>query len=127
MSRVFVVQRQHKYDPATTNLVPKYDLSSAAQYGELVYLLSPTAGPFNTASIVTELREKLRDYTSEDYLLLIGNPCLIGWTVALAAHCNGGAVNLLQWSGKEQRYLPIVAQLWLGSVNNALLSANNKL
>ena len=111
-SRVFIVQRQHKYDPATSDLVPKYDLSSAVQYGELVYLLSPTAGPFNTDSIVTELQRKLSDYTDKDYLLLIGNPCLIGWTVAIAAQKTGGLVILLQWSGKDQRYIPIEAQLY---------------
>lgn len=112
MSRVFVVQNQHYYDKAEGRLVPKFDLSSAEQYGELIFLLGPGAAPFNPVSPIAELNDKLADYGDEDYLLLIGNPCLIGWTVAIAADSNNGFVNLLQWSGKDQSYIPISASLF---------------
>lgn len=105
--RVFVVQKQYKQDPATGELVPKHDLSSAYRYGNVEYLLSPTAGPFNPDSVIPELKAKLANYTSDDFLLLIGNPCLIGWAVAIAAGASGGRITLLQWSGKRKEYIPI--------------------
>lgn len=106
-NKVFVVQNQHRWDRDTSTFVPKYDMSSAEQFGQLVYLLSPTAAPFNPAPIVKELREKLADYREGDHLLLVGNPALILAVGAIAASYNDGRVSVLQWSGKEQRYVNI--------------------
>ena len=107
MSRVFVVQNQHRWDRDNEKFVPKFDLSPAGIHGELVYLLSPTAAPFRPAPVIEELRRKLEDFTSDDALLLVGNPVLIGLAVAVAADYNDGQVNLLQWSGKNRKYLKV--------------------
>ena len=101
MSIVYVVQRQHKMNHATSTLTPKFDLSSAEEYGTLEFLLSPNTRPFKPEKIVSVLREKLQNYTSDDYLLLIGNPVLIGMTVAVAADLNAGYVQVLQWSNRK--------------------------
>ena len=107
MSTVYVVQKQMRFDKEKGELVPRFDLSSALQYGELDYLLSPSAAPWTGETVLPELRKKLASYTREDHLLLVGNPCLIGWVVAIAAQVTGGYVSLLQWHGKEQRYINI--------------------
>lgn len=111
MSKVFVVQKQQRWDAARGMMVPKFDVEPARQYGELVFLLSPTAAPWNPDSIIGELRGKLIDFTSEDFLLLIGNPVIIGWTVTLAYQRTGGWLNLLQWSGKDGSYRCIPCNL----------------
>ncbi len=107
MNKVYVVQNQHRWDKHQKAFVPKYDFSPAGEYGEMVDLLSPTAAPFRTDSIIAELHEKLRDFTEDDYLLLVGNPVLIGISLAIAADYNHGDINVLQWSGKDRKYLPI--------------------
>ncbi len=112
MSRVFVVQKQMRFDRPSGELVPKFDLGAANQYGDLVYLLSPSAAPWNPESILPELRERLGDFSSCDYLLLLGNPCLIGWAVAVAAQANDGQITLLQWNGKEKRYIPVESNIY---------------
>ena len=104
---VYVVQKQHRWDAQKQELVQKYDLEPAEEYGDLVYLLSPTAAPFNSKPIVEELKESLYGFSDDDYLLLIGNPALIGFAVAIAADNNQGNLKLLQWSGKDKKYLPI--------------------
>lgn len=81
----------------------------AATFGRVEYLLSSSAGPFNTDDIVSELIPKLANFTGEDYLLLVGNPVLIGLCTAIAAQANEGCVNLLQWSGRNQEYFAIYA------------------
>lgn len=116
MSRVFIVQQQHRLDRKTGNLIPKFPQlhALAEKFGEPSYLLSPTASPFNPGSIIPELHGKLRDFGSSDYLLLVGNPCLIGWAVAAAAMNNDGRVTLLQWHGREQNYTQVVADMLEG-------------
>ena len=110
MGRVFVVQKQLRMND-DERLVPKFDLSSAEIFGEVTYLLSARAAPFTPDPVIKELAHMLADYDGDnDYLLLVGNPCLIGWTVALAANASGGKVRLLQWSGRDGRYIPIFAQ-----------------
>jgi len=105
--RVFVVQNQHRWDARTERLVEKYDLSPAREFGELVYLLGPKAAPFRPDTVVPELKEKLETFGDEDFLLLIGNPVLIGLASILAAEANEGSLTMLQWSGKDQKYMPI--------------------
>jgi hypothetical protein len=112
MSRVFVVQDQMHLDPASNILKPKFDMSSAARHGALITLLSPTARPFRPEYVIAELRQKLADFCDDDYLLLIGNPCLIGFCVAIAARANSGRVRVLQWDGRQRAYVVVEASLW---------------
>lgn len=110
MGRVFVVQNQHCWSREHQEFRPKFDMSSAEEFGELIYLLSPTASPFRSDNIIAELHDHLHDYGPEDHLLLVGNPALIGFCVGIAAHYSGGDVSLLQWSGKDSRYIKISAK-----------------
>lgn len=109
MSRVFVVQNQHRWDSGLSKFVPKFDLTPAEQYGDLIFLLSPSAAPFNPDKIIAELKTKLKDIRPDDHLLCVGNPILIQWAGAIAADRLGGRLNSLQWSGKEQRYISVEA------------------
>src|SRR5690606_29686130 len=110
MSRVFVVQNQHRWNRDEQRFEPKFDLTPAKEFGELVYLLSPTAAPFRPEPIIEELREKLSDFGTGDYLLLVVNPILLGFAGAIAGDADGRDVSLLQWSGKDQRYIAVKAR-----------------
>lgn len=111
MSKVFAVQNQLRMNRITNELEPKFDLSSASKYGAIEYLLSPTARPFNSEHVVGVLREKLASFCDADHLLLVGNPCLIGFAVAIAADYNYGRVNVLQWDGVRSEYIRVAANL----------------
>lgn len=108
--RVFVVQQTMRLDRNTNQLVPKFDLSAAEKFGEIVYLLSPSASPFNPDTILPELHEKLKDITPEDHLLLLGNPALIGMVCSIAADYTQGELRMLQWSGRRGDYIPVHAE-----------------
>lgn len=110
--RVFIVQQQHREEPVTGLLLPKYDFSTAKQYGQLVVLLGARCNAFNPESVVPELRNKLADYNDSDCLLLTGNPTLIGWATAIAAKANGGKISVLQWERIRSGYSKITAALW---------------
>lgn len=111
MSTVYVVQKQHRFDRNKGELVPKFNLAPAEEYGELSYLLSPTAAPWDADSIIRELYDRLQGFADSDSLLLVGNPVLIGLAVAVAADVNQGFVRCLQWSGKDRRYIAIETDL----------------
>lgn len=108
-TRVYVVQNQLKEGNA------KFDLTPAEQYGSFVFCLSADAKPFNAAACIKELHLKLRNIRKQDHLLLLGNPCLIGWAVAIAAHYSGGPLNLLQWEKREKAYVVIQSDILMWS------------
>lgn len=109
---VYVVQNHRRYNRDTGEYESAFDLSPAEEYGELSYLLSPTAAPWNPDSVIPELWDNLQYFNDNDHLLLIGNPMLIGWATAIATSANNGRVSLLQWHGRERRYIPVEAQLF---------------
>lgn len=107
---VYVVQNQKFVDAQTGALKDKFDFTPATTFGDLEYLLSPSARPFNLAPVLAELHEKLQNFGPDDYLLLTGNPVLLGLAVAIAADYNDGNVKLLQWSGARKTYFPVIAE-----------------
>lgn len=109
MSKVYVVQNHGKYDEKTGLVKPKFNLDPAKQYGELVFLLSPMNVPSNPKAAIGKLRKKLSNFSDQDHLLLIGSPCFIGWSVAIAADINDGRVKVLQWNGERKEYFSISA------------------
>lgn len=111
MAKVYVIQNTHRLDRGSSTLIPKYDLSSAERFGELVYLLTPNAKPHDQ-SVIAELKEKLREFTDDDHLLLVGNPALIGFACAVAADWNEGRLSVLQWDGKNKSYVAVKADLY---------------
>lgn len=108
---VYVVQDPRRYDKATGKYTRVFNITPAKEYGELVYLLTPTAAPWNTDSVIFDLWERLGSFGDDDYLLMIGNPILIGWATAIASEVNNGKVAALQWNGKERKYIEVRAQI----------------
>lgn len=109
-SRVYVVQDQKMISPNGV-LVNKFDLRPAEPFGELITLLPPTAGAFDVEGVMADLWNGLRDYRDGDHLLLVGNPCLIGWAVAIAAKINDGRISVLQWQARERRYFSVSCRI----------------
>jgi len=111
--RVFVVHQPTGRDPYTHAVKPTMDLSPALEYGELRFVLRDFENPFNDPqATLDEVQRVFADerLTADDWVLLVGNPVLIGMVAAAAANATG-RLNLLQWNRAERRYMPVVAQL----------------
>lgn len=115
-SRVFVVQNQTKATRAGA-FVPKFNLEPAKDYGELIFCLPPGLQPFDNEKVIDQLHKALADFTVNDFLVLTGNPILIGWTVAIAAMNTEGILNMLQWDSQQQMYRLIKSDLKMFSVH----------
>ena len=111
MAVVYVIQKQMKVDPRTGDSVSRFDLTQAEAFGKIEFLLSTRARPYAAGGIITELYEKLDTFSDDDYLLLVGNQCLVGFALSVAADLNEGRVNILQWSGRDQAYVEIKADI----------------
>ena len=108
-SIVYVLQEL----PGTSIRQPKFDLTRAEKYGKLKVLLKEnTQIVLSPGPIVFELRRLLKNYTSKDYLLLSGDPSVIGLACAITSDINNGRFNLLKWDRQEKVYYPLEINLY---------------
>ena len=99
--------------PGTREGRPKYNIMGALKYGKLKVLLKEdTQIVLSPGPIVFELRRLLKDYNSNDYLLLSGDPSVIGLACAIASDINNGRFNLLKWDRQEKVYYPLEINLY---------------
>jgi hypothetical protein len=65
--------------PGTKIGAPKINIIGATQYGQLKVLLPENSQIILSPNyVVSTLNVKLKNYTSKDYLLLTGDPAIIG-------------------------------------------------
>ena len=103
-SIVYVLQEL----PGTRIGRPKYNIIGAQKYGKLKVLLrEDTQIIMSPGPIIFELRRLLKNYTSKDYLLLSGDPSVIGIACSIVSDINSGKFNLLKWDRQEQMYYPL--------------------
>jgi len=85
------------------------DLSPARAFGEIVTLF-PTGEQLIKPKphIYEALNQKLGDFDPEtDYLLLIGDPVMIGIVSAMIDRVTRGNFNVLKWDRINREYTPI--------------------
>ena len=58
-------------------------------------------------SIIFKLKNLVRDFKPTDYLLLTGDPAIIGVVCCLVSDITNGKFNLLKWDRQEKKYYPI--------------------
>ena len=98
--------------PGTSIGRPKYNIIGAQKFGKLKVLLKEnTQIVLSPGPIIFELRRLLKDYTSKDYLLLSGDPSVIGIACSVVSDINNGRFNLLKWDRQEQMYYPLEINL----------------
>ena len=91
---------------------PKINIIGATQYGELKFLLPEFSQIiFSPGPLIIKLKNLLKDFKSKDYLLLIGDPSIIGVSCAIVSEITNGKFNLLKWDKQERRYYPIKIHL----------------
>ena len=87
---------------------PKINILGAAEYGTFKFLLPELSQMiFSPGPLIFKLRKGLKDYTTEDFLLLTGDPAIIGVACSIVANMTNGKFNLLKWDKQERKYYPI--------------------
>ena len=108
-NKVYVVQET----PGTREGRPKFNIMGASEYGELKFLLDERSQIiFSPGPLIFKLRQLLKDFKKEDYLLLTGDPAIIGVACSVVSDITGGNYSLLKWDKQERKYYPIEINLY---------------
>ena len=111
-SRVFVIQEI----AGTKAGKPKINIMGASNYsssGKFNFLLPEFSQIiFSPGPLIYKLRQGLKDFTKEDYLLLTGDPAIIGVACSIVSDITNGKYNLLKWDKQERKYYPIEINLY---------------
>ena len=107
-SKVYVLQEL----PGTKAGAPKINIMSASKFGEFRFLLPEFSQIiFSPGPLIFKLRNLLKDYTIKDYLLLTGDPAIIGVACSIVSEFTNGKYNLLKWDKQDRIYYPIEINL----------------
>jgi len=85
----------------------------AQKFGELRALLPEKSQILlDPAPILKKLREGLDNFTDDDFLLLSGDPIIIGLSMMVADEVNHGRMKLLKWDKQEKTYYPVKIDMY---------------
>ena len=99
--------------PGTAEGRPKINIMGAANYGKFKFLLPELSQIiFSPGPLIFKLRKGLKDFTTDDYLLLTGDPAIIGVACSIVSDMTNGKYNLLKWDKQERKYYPIAINLY---------------
>jgi len=108
-STVYVIQ-----EIAGTRVgAPKINIMGASHYGQFKFVLPEFSQMIHSPGpLIFTLRKKLKDYKSKDYLLLTGDPAIIGVACSIVSDITHGKFKLLKWDKQERKYYPIEINLY---------------
>ena len=106
---VYVIQEI----PGTQAGNPKINILGASNYGQFKFLLPEFSQMiFSPGPLIFKLRKGLKDFKIGDYLLLTGDPAIIGVACSIVSDITHGKYNVLKWDKQERKYYPIAINLY---------------
>ena len=99
--------------PGTSIGQPKYNILGAQKFGQIVTILPERSQIImSPGPLIHKLKNELKDYTTDDYLLLSGDPAIIGVVCSVVCDITYGNFNLLKWDRQEKTYYPIEVDIY---------------
>ena len=91
---------------------PKINILGAAQYGTFKFLLPELSQIiFSPGPLIFKLIKGLQNYRQRDFLLLTGDPAIIGVACSIVSDITNGKYQLLKWDKQERKYYHIQINL----------------
>ena len=91
---------------------PKINILGAEEFGTFKFLLPELSQIiFSPGPLIFKLRKGLQNYRPKDFLLLTGDPAIIGVACSIVSDMTNGKFNLLKWDKQERKYYPIEINL----------------
>jgi len=106
---VYVIQEI----PGTQAGNPKINIMGASKYGDFKFLLPEFSQMiFSPGPLIYKLRQGLKNFKVGDYLLLTGDPAIIGVACSIVSDITHGKYSVLKWDKQERKYYPIEINLY---------------
>ena len=106
---VYVIQEI----PGTKAGAPKINIMSASKYGKFKFLLPEFSQIiFSPGPLIFKLRNLLKNYRMKDYLLLTGDPAIIGVACSIVSDITNGKYQLLKWDKQDKVYYSIAINIF---------------
>ena len=87
---------------------PKINIIGAAEFGTFKFLLPELSQIiFSPGPLIFKLRKGLQNYSPSDFLLLTGDPAIIGVACSIVSDITNGKYQLLKWDKQERKYYSI--------------------
>jgi len=87
---------------------PKINIMGAAEFGTFKFLLPELSQIiFSPGPLIFKLRKGLQNYKPSDFLLLTGDPAIIGVACSIVSDITNGKYQLLKWDKQERKYYSI--------------------
>ena len=107
-STVYVIQEI----AGTRDGRPKINIMGAAEFGTFKFLLPELSQIiFSPGPLIFKLRKGLQNYRPKDFLLLTGDPAIIGVACSIVSDMTNGKYQLLKCDKQERKYYPIQINL----------------
>ena len=107
-STVYVIQEI----AGTRDGRPKINIMGAAEFGVFKFLLPELSQIiFSPGPLIFKLRKGLQNYRPTDFLLLTGDPAIIGVACSIVSDMTNGKYKLLKWDKQKRKYYPIEINL----------------
>jgi len=91
---------------------PKINIIGAAEFGTFKFLLPELSQIiFSPGPLIFKLRKGLQNYRPSDFLLLTGDPAIIGVACSIVSDITNGKYQLLKWDKQERKYYSIKINL----------------
>ena len=91
---------------------PKINIMGAAEFGTFKFLLPELSQIiFSPGPLIFKLRKGLQNYRPSDFLLLTGDPAIIGVACSIVSDITNGRYQLLKWDKQERKYYSIKINL----------------
>lgn len=111
MPKVFIPQVPSRLDRGARIWVPTVDLGPAERFGDIVVMLPPEANRMHIGPIVAAMKERMENFTEEDYLVAVGDPSLIAAASVIATRRCNGFLRLLKWDRITSNYNAVEMKL----------------
>ena len=87
---------------------PKINIIGASEFGTFKFLLPELSQIiFSPGPLIFKLRKGLQNYRPRDFLLLTGDPAIIGVACSIVSEITNGKYQLLKWDKQERKYYSI--------------------
>jgi hypothetical protein len=121
MSKVWVPQEPLKRDRITGEVVNKFNLADARQFGEIIFLVgwgeaTRVMAPYPLFKFV--YIQLMENYTDDDYILPVGNPAVEDIVISIIAR-KYGRYRLLWWDKETRDYKVVTIEIgrWMDEID----------